>query len=363
MSLQELYYDPKSGYLTANRLYKKAKTTGLDVKVKDVKQFVKDQLAHQLTKQTKKPTIYNTINAPKVRSNYQLDLLIYDRFQWGHYRYILVVIDVHSRYVAARALTNRRGETILEAVKECFEDLGGPPENMNGDNEFNTLEFNKAMKEDGVRMWYSEPDEINKNAIVERFNRTLALLIQRWRVGSGSHDWPKALPYLIYNYNHTYHSTIKGTPADVFKGKQESRAKVIVLIPSFQIGDQVRIKEKKLNPFTKGDTLTYSRDVYQVTKVGHNRITLETMDGQTDRRRTYKPYELVKVGAVQFHPPAITNPTLQIEAAKVDQEKLDRIVAKANKHAGVSDVNILPEKREPKLKPALLEFLKGKKGK
>jgi hypothetical protein len=104
----------------------------------------------------------------------------------------LVVIDVYSRYVAARALTNRRIASIIEMVKECFEELGGPPQNMNCDNEFNNGEFNKFMSDEGIRMWYSEPDEINKNAIVERFNRTLALLIQRWRVGSGSHDWLKA---------------------------------------------------------------------------------------------------------------------------------------------------------------------------
>jgi hypothetical protein len=167
---------------------------------------------------------------------------------------------------------------------------------------------------------------------------------------------------LIYNYNHTHHTGVKGIPADIFDGKQESRARVVVLIPSFKEGDHVRIKERKPNPFTKGDTLTYSKDVYQVTKVKHNRVTLESLGSQS-AGRTYKPYELVKVGAIQFHSPAVTNPTLQIEAAKVDQKKLDRIVAKANKHADVSNANVLSEKRELKLKPALLAFLKGKKGK
>jgi len=48
------------------------------------------------------------------------------------------------------------------------------PNNINCDNEFNTHEFNELMDYYDVKVWYSDPGEINKNAIVERVNGTIA---------------------------------------------------------------------------------------------------------------------------------------------------------------------------------------------
>ena len=75
-------------------------------------------------------------------------------------------------------MTNCNIEMIMNAVRSCFLEMG-VPQNINCDNEFNTKQFNQLMKEENIRVWYSIPDEINKNSIVKRFNRTLALLIQR----------------------------------------------------------------------------------------------------------------------------------------------------------------------------------------
>ena len=182
--LKKIYYDPKHGFISAQNLYKKAKSSGIKIKLAQAQQFVRNQLAQQLTQQNKKPTIYNTINAVGPKSNFQIDNMIYDRFAYHNYKYILCCIDVYSRFAHCVALTNRREETIIDAMRKCFLAMG-VPENINMDNEFNTKNINHLMKEENIRVWYSDPYEINKNAIVERFNRTLALLLQRWRIGSG----------------------------------------------------------------------------------------------------------------------------------------------------------------------------------
>ena len=69
-------------------------------------------------------------------------------------------------------------ETIIEAVKIVFENMSWP-ENLNCDNEFNVIEFNNLMEKHNVKCWFSDLGEINKNAIVEKFNRTLAFMMPK----------------------------------------------------------------------------------------------------------------------------------------------------------------------------------------
>lgn len=286
------------------------------------------------------------------RSNYQLDILVYDRYTFHGYKYILVVIDVYSRFAHCVAMTNRRMETIISATKKCFEAMGGPPpKNLNCDQEFNVAEFNKFLDGLEVQPYYSAPYEINKNAIVERFNRTLALLLQRWRIGSGSYDWPKVLPELVDNYDNSYHSTIKATPADVFSGKAPSRQRKVFLIPNFKEGEQVRVKERK-KVFGKGDSLTYSKDLYVVEKVEGNKVRVKSVNGGAIS--THKPYELVRAGSIEF----LEKPEKAEELKEHKKAKEASKAVKVHKKMGVTPANILSEKRQPKLKPELVVFLK-----
>ena len=48
--LQKLYYDPKYGYQSADRLYEKAREIDLDIKRRDVSEFLKEQEVYQLHK-------------------------------------------------------------------------------------------------------------------------------------------------------------------------------------------------------------------------------------------------------------------------------------------------------------------------
>ena len=44
--------------------------------------------------------------------------MIYDRYEYNSYKYILVVVDIHSRYADARALTNRKNTNIMSNLKD-----------------------------------------------------------------------------------------------------------------------------------------------------------------------------------------------------------------------------------------------------
>lgn len=252
-----------------------------------IRNFLKKQVPEQIMKRTKKPKAFNTIQSNDVSGSLQMDLMVYNRYKMNGYSYIFMCIDVYSRYLYAKALTNRRMDTLMQNIYKAFE-LFGVPDNINCDNEFNKKEVNKMASDLGIKMWFSEPEEINKNAIVERCNRTIAEMIEKWRIGTGRKDWYKVLDNIVYNYNHQYHKTIKGTPYDVFKHRTVNKQKIIKTKPNIKVGDTVRVQAKK-TVFQKGDRPKYSKEVYKVNKTQGRRYALN------DGKKTYKEYELMKV--------------------------------------------------------------------
>lgn len=293
--LRQLYYDPRQGYLSAVKLKHKAS----DVRYKDIDAFLQKQQSYQMTRVPRRRGAYRSITAPHPTFGYQIDLMIYDRFEFHNYKYILTCIDVHSRYVAARPLTTRVAPNVLTALKSVFQEMGVPL-NVNCDQEFVQSDLIRQwMLSQGITIYASDPDEPRKNALIESFHRTLALMLQRWRQSAGGlRDWPKVLPDIIHNYNHTVHSTIKQTPADVFEGTAQSlQIAHTTRAGRFKVGDIVRVLNKK-GIFDKGDALRYSKDVFTVTGVEGARYKV-TNNGVQSRRR-YKDDELI-IAAVE-HP-------------------------------------------------------------
>ena len=247
----------------------------------------------ELIKEFRRPKYYNTIISPGVKNNYQMDIIVYNRFKWKKYKYILCVIDVYSRYASCKALTNVREDTILNAMKEIFDEMG-IPKNINMDNQFNTKKIKKYLADNGVNMFFSDPNEINKNAIVERFNRTLARKINEYRVIKGNYDWPSYLHGTVDLYNNTVHRTIKAKPIDVFEGREKNKQDIRYVKPELKVGDLVRIKRVK-KVFQKADQQTLSRDVYEIVDKVKNRYKLKNVMKDEVNKKLYKEYELSKV--------------------------------------------------------------------
>jgi len=330
------YYSPKTGYISAYKLAKKIPGS----KLKEVREFVGNQYADQVTRQMKKPMVYNTVNSPAYGKNYQIDLIDYSRYEMHHYRYILVVIDVYSRYADARALVTRGNPHVLGKLKEIFKNMG-IPENINADNEFNRSTFNNYFNENNIKTYFSQPHEVNKNAIVERFNRTLAGMLQKWREGSREYNWYSVLGDIIDNYNNTYHRTIKDTPSNVRKGA-ESMAPIIYVDHTFKVGDTVRETNKK-TIFDKGDSILFSKFPSTIIRIDGNKIYTD------NSKEFFKPYELLKVNKVEVKP--ITKEKekeLEIESEKVRGDQTERKLEKELKKVGVDRGNIVEGKRKKK---------------
>ena len=250
--IRQLINDPEKGLNSdLKKLQTMLKDHGIITTQKKIKEIRDKQNWYQLTKKVKKQKHFNSIMVPGNSILYYMDVIVYNRFKIHGYQYILNVVDTNSRYVASRALTNMklkestRGNkafTLLDAVKEIMEEMGYPKE-LRCDNQFISDDFVKLMKENNVKVIYSETDDLIKNSLVESFNRTLAGLFQNWRVSTGRTEWYKILPMIIKKYNNTIHSTINAKPADVWSGKDINRQEMKRVVSKFTVGDKVRIKK------------------------------------------------------------------------------------------------------------------------
>ena len=319
--IEELYNDPTFGLVSRDKFYRKIKRMFPSVTREQVMKIVDGIPTEQITRQPKRPRVFNSIVSSRPGVSYQIDLMVYDRYEYHKYKYILMCIDVYSRYLMAVPLTTRRFPEIMKALKDIFKVMG-IPKYINCDNEFNNHEFNSYCKEHGIKVYFSSPDETNKNAIVERVNRTIASMLQRYRIAHRKYDWYNWLPKIVANYNSTYHSGIKAVPLLVWEGKEESHQKITSLPDPIKVGDYVlaQVTKTKLD---KGDKPHYGKEVYKVVEKEGRKNILEREDGSIVRH-PYKSYELLKIE------PRKTDSSPPNEEEEIHQKTvLDKKVAKA----------------------------------
>lgn len=307
--LARLFYDPKQGLVSTLKLYQKAKEHNIPVSHNDVKSFYDKQAVNQVLRRPTKSKKFSSIIANFPRQIFQCDIMVYSRYKYHNYQYILCVIDINSRYAEARAMTTREMPTIIKNFESIMKTMGYP-EQFQSDNEFNVKDFNDLLQKHDVKATFSQPDDPNKNAIVERFNGTLANYLQKVRVSTKKYDWYNYLKDVIHNYNNTIHSTIKAKPIDVFNGKALNNQKISIVHHTFKVGDKVRIIRKK-KIFDKIDEIKYSKDVHMVEEVKGNKIKVNGI------ARTYKPYELKNIGDLVEN--VVDEPEKETEKNKQEQ--------------------------------------------
>src|SRR5690242_7929597 len=94
IDLSKFCYNPKLGYVSADKFYRKLKKLGVEISREDVDKFLGNQLTNQLNKNIQKPSEFNSINANHKLQSVQLDIMVYDRYEYHHYKYIICIIDV-----------------------------------------------------------------------------------------------------------------------------------------------------------------------------------------------------------------------------------------------------------------------------
>lgn len=338
--LKELFYNPKYGFGNIDKIYHKVKEDGKYITKKEIKEFYEKQKINQIYKETKKPEKFSSIVADKIRDEYQMDIMIYDRYEFNKYKYILFIIDIYSRYAEAYPMTNRENKTILKGIEEIFNKMG-KPKLISCDNEFDTKEFNSFCDKENIMVNFSIPNDIQKNSIVERLNRTIAGYFKKLREVK-KFNWVKYLPEIMINYNNSYHRTIRNIPYKIFFNGEKNKQDIYILLNKFKIGDNVRVKIKK-KIFDKGDIQLYSNDVYYIKSFGDKKVLLS--NGKYYTKRNLKKVDNI----VDYEPDTEDIKDNEDFLTSKKQKDLNKILKKE----GLENNKIFTEKRHIKKRDIL----------
>ena len=194
--------------------------------------------------------------------------------------FLLLVIDILSKYGWVIPLKNKEGKTVAEALKTIFKER--KPDKLWTDKgkEF----YNKNVK-DLIELYSTENEE--KSSIVERWIRTMKEKMWKYFTDNNTYRYMDILPDLVEDYNNTVHSSTKLTPVEASKKKNEltvwrnlypDRLKIHDLTPKFSVGDEVRISKKK-KTFEKGYTTRWTEEIFTITRIQNtNPITYKIAD-------------------------------------------------------------------------------------
>lgn len=319
-TLKNIFYKPRTGFMNTYKLSKKARfyPSLSQVNTAQVKKWYWDQPVNQVYRQVKKPDVYSSIVASGPGAGLQMDFLVYHKYHG--FAYILCIVDVHSRKAWAYPTTNREGPTYTRIFRELVEkELDGKwPDHLNCDREFKFTPFLQMLQEHNVKVHFSEVGESNKNAIVERFIRTLRRMLAKATWAMDNPNWPQMVPELIQSYNEAYHRTIRERPDLVFNRQKPSGQIIKYNPPDFIPGDKVRLILKQ-SLFKKGsESEKLSKEIYILVKKkkGTNSWILRDEDGVIHKDTPVKQKNMRKVGEV------FNTEEGKVEAKKEEEEKI-----------------------------------------
>ena len=274
--LTSVYYDPKrpGSFGGVHRLYDDVKKEGaFKISRTKIKHWLMKQDAYTLHKPMRRNFKRNRVIVGGIDQQWQMDLADMQSMQKFNdgYRYLLVCIDVFSKYAWVIPLKNKTGPSLVEAFKVILSS-GRKPEKIMTDQgtEFLNKHFRALMKEEDIELYntYNE----TKASIVERLIRTLKTKMWRYFTAKKTMRYIDMLPDLVFSYNHSIHRSIKTKPADVTVENEKKVWHTLYehnvhknIKYKFKIGDQVRISKIKKR-FEKGYKPNFSKEIFTVTK-------------------------------------------------------------------------------------------------
>ncbi|KAL9954543.1 hypothetical protein ACROYT_G042094 [Oculina patagonica] len=192
-------------------------------------------------------------------------------------------------------------------------DFEAPPSIKQKRKEWSPSSINKnAMRKDTAPDSDSDREEEweGKAVVIERFNRTLKAKMYKQFTIQGNTQYLEILPKIVKEYNNTKHNSIKMTPTEASKKKNEGTVyfnlygdmEQVSSKPKFKVDDRVRISRYKRMVFDKGYTPNFSEEIFIVDKIQYsNPITYKLKDlNNVEIQGSFYEPELLKAKQAVF---------------------------------------------------------------
>ena len=233
--LSSLYFNPKlpSSYLGPEKLYQFVKSQGrFKIGRRRIRQWLQDQESYSLTRGARRKYTWSRVVVAGLDSQWDVDLMdmVDLAKQNDGVHYVLVCVDIFSRYAHCQPTKSKRDEDVLQVLKLILSgtrkaktirsDLG---------QEFRNKQVNAYLKSQNIHHFYALNTETKAN-YAERLIKTLKHKLFRYMLKTRTQRYIDVLQDVVYSYNHTLHRSLGQSPVSITKDNEgESRLQQYLL--------------------------------------------------------------------------------------------------------------------------------------
>ena len=281
--LKDIYLDPShpASFGSPDRLYKIAKKEGKHkISHSQIKRWIQKQESYSLNKGVKRKFQRGRVVVEGIDDQFDIDLasLIYYADDNDGYKYLLVVIDIFSRYGWVEPLKDKTAKEIVKAFDKILQE-GRIPKRLRSDaaKDFTSEQFQKYVKSKNITHFVTHTEK--QANYVERFIKTLKSKIFKYMVEKNSPRYIDVLPKIVESYNRTWHSGIRSEPINVNKTNEKQlwwqmywpkepydpNKKKHEIKYAFKIGDRVRTTFLR-RPFQREYDTRWTGEIFKITR-------------------------------------------------------------------------------------------------
>ena len=233
--LSTLYFDTRSpaSYLGPEKLYQYVKSEGkFKIGRYRIRKWLQAQESFSLTRGARRKFQRSRVIVNGIDSQWDIDLMdMVDVAKHNDgYKYVIVCIDIFSRFCLCRPIKSKTGRDIVDALQTILS--GSRKPNMirtDRGMEFRSKEVNKYLKSKYIHHFYALNTETKAN-YAERVIKTLKHKIFRYMLKKRTQSYIDVLQDIVHSYNHTVHRSLGTTPVSITKGNEgESRLQQYLL--------------------------------------------------------------------------------------------------------------------------------------
>lgn len=273
--LDSIYFDPAhpGSFGGPDKLYRAVKQDGIyKISRSQINKWLQSIDTYTLHKEPRRNFKRRKVYVPRIDFQWDADLMDMTRISTYNdgFNYVLLVIDIFSRYVWSVPLKTKKGSEVMVGFEKILQ-LGRQPKNVRTDKgtEFTNNALQSFFKNKAINHFVTQNE--TKANYAERAIKTIKGRIYRYFTENQSYRYIDRLQDFTEAYNHSYHRSIKMEPVKVNKSnelkvhdlqyhekpkKKKKRFKI-------KIGDQVRLVHHK-RPFTREYEERWTGEIFKV---------------------------------------------------------------------------------------------------
>ncbi|XP_062571179.1 uncharacterized protein LOC134233212 [Saccostrea cucullata] len=288
--LKNIWYDPRhpGSFAGPSKLLQVVRKEGkYKIGLRKIKNFLQNQDAYSLQKKVKRKG-FKRRRVIVQGIDYQWEADLADVQNISEYndgvKFLLVVVDVFSRFLWVRTLHDKKAKSIIEAFKDILSGSRQPKAiRTDKGSEFYNRYLKQYLKGKNIKIFYALNE--TKANFAERYIQTLKKRLYRYFTHEQKYKYLNILQDVVQSINETPNRSLNGrTPSSVNKDNEEEvrldaylarrKTKKVTIVKksskrkrnpyTLKVGDQVRITHLR-RQFQRDYDQTYTEEIFIVS--------------------------------------------------------------------------------------------------